>query len=490
MTDNGTTPGFPEPGAMLGPFRLGRRLGLGGMGVVHEALDTQLQRRVALKIIAPHLAHDEDFRARFTREARAQASLDSTHVVQVHSFGEADGRLYIASQLIPDGDLGQLIADHGLPPPRIALHLLAQVADGLVDAHAAGLVHRDIKPANVLLRRRDDALSAYLADFGIARRVGGQGEPDADADTSTRAGAMVGTPAYMAPELHTGGAAGPACDVYSLGCLLWATLTGAAPYAGGTDHQVVSGHVSAPVPQLEPTGPLAVEVNRVLALALAKDPGRRYRSAQALRDDLRGVVRLPDDDAPLRPASAGNASSPPVRPPPTAVRCFHATAAPSIPTPIPPPIQPPGSRQPAPPAPGSVRQRGARRRGPAAGRARGWVPAAMGATVLAIAATVLVVVLSSGGSGGSGGDGGGDGVTAAGREARAVEALSGPFAAEAGVAEDDGACVAERVVADLGLEALIETGVLDEDLVVVDDRVTDPALAESLFSASFACAGG
>ena len=343
-----TTPGFPEPGEELGAFRLGRRLGVGGMGVVYEALDTQLQRRVALKIIAPHLAHDEAFRARFVREARAQTSLDSTHVVQVYSFGEADGRLYIASQLIPDGDLGQMLTDHGLPPVRVALHLLAQVADGLVDAHAAGLVHRDIKPANVLLRHRDHALSAYLADFGIARQVGALVEPPTSGGALTRAGAMVGTPTYMAPELHTGGEAGPLCDVYSLGCLLWATLTGAAPYAGGTDYQVVSGHVSGSVPQLEPTGPLALQVNRVLALALAKDPERRYPSAQALRDDLRRVVRLPDDVVPLRAASAGGALAPP------------------------PPLTSPAQAQAAP---------------------RRWLPVALAAGVLATAAVMLALLL-------------------------------------------------------------------------------------------------
>ncbi len=430
MTTTGVVPGFPEPGEELGPFRLGRRLGLGGMGVVYEALDTQLQRQVALKIIAPHLAHDDGFRARFTREARAQASLDSTHVVQVYSFGEAGGRLYIASQLIPDGDLGQMLAGHGLPPVRVALHLLAQVAEALVDAHAAGLVHRDIKPANVLLRHRDQALNAYLADFGIARQVGATAEPPV-AGAITHAGAQVGTPAYMAPELHTGGEAGPLCDIYSLGCLLWATLTGAAPYAGGTDYQVVSGHVSGRVPQVGATGPLAVEVNRVLALALAKEPGDRYPSAQALRDDLHRVLRLPDDDLPLRAVSTG------------AAEVF--------------PDPPPG------PAP--------------AGATRRWVPIGVASAVLAIAAVVLVLLLVDRGGG-------------AGRDAQVVEVLSGAFADQAGVDEAAGVCVAERVVAEVGVEALIEAGVIDEELEVLDEDLTDPDLISVLFSASFACAAG
>ncbi len=128
----------PAPGSLLGPFRVGERLGVGGMGVVFTALDTQLNRQVALKVITPYIADEPDFRARFIREAQTQASLDSPHVVQVYSFGEADGRLYIASQLIPDGDLGQMLARHGRPPARIAVNLISQVADGLDTAHDAG----------------------------------------------------------------------------------------------------------------------------------------------------------------------------------------------------------------------------------------------------------------------------------------------------------------------------------------------------------------
>jgi serine/threonine protein kinase len=397
-----TSHDFPGEGAELGAFRIGRRLGAGGMGVVHEALDTHLDRLVALKVIAPHLGDDESFRARFTREARAQASLDSPHVVQVYSSGEVDGRLYIASQLIPDGDLGRMLRDHGLPPTRVALHLMAQVADGLADAHAAGLVHRDIKPANVLLRHRDHALTAYLADFGIARQVArpGDGDPDgAGAAALTDAGAAAGTPSYMAPELHTGGDAGPACDVYSLGCLLWATLSGAAPYAGGTDYQVVSGHVSGPLPQVEPTGPLAVEVNRVLRLALAKDPRDRYPSARALRDDLVRASRMRDDARPVRPANRGAAAGSPAAPPspvpapPSAspgARQFYATAPPT-PTPSAGPLSS------APPAP-SLAPRAMSSSPPRPPRrVRTWVPVAVGAAVLAVAAAVLVLVLRDGG---------------------------------------------------------------------------------------------
>ncbi|WP_322937247.1 serine/threonine-protein kinase [Nocardioides bizhenqiangii] len=312
-TPTGPAEGFPAPGERIGPFEIVRQLGTGGMGVVFEAVDTALQRRVALKVISPHVAGDPAFRARFTREAQAQASLDSPHVVQVFAHGEADGSLYIASQLIPDGDLGAMVRAQGAPPPRVALELIAQVAAGLADAHATGLVHRDIKPSNVLLRHRGEDVTAYLADFGIARRV------DGDTGLSpplTTQGAAVGTPAYMAPELHTGGRPGPPTDIYSVGCLLWAALVGSAPYIGTTDYQLVTAHVSAPVPQVAAAGPFEREVNRVLRSAMAKHPGERHPSAAALRDDLRRVLATipapasvePDDS--VEPPTVSSSSVP------------------------------------------------------------------------------------------------------------------------------------------------------------------------------------
>lgn len=274
--------GAPALGERLGPYRIVSRLGQGGMGTVYEAVDETLHRRIALKVIAPAVAGDPDFRRRFVREAQAQASLDSSHVVQVFSHGEIDGQLYIASQLIPDGDLGAMLRQHGPPPPQLGVELITQVADGLAEAHRSGLVHRDIKPANVLLRKRGPDTVAYLADFGIARQVG----PD---HSQTQGLVAAGTPSYMAPELHLGVAAGPASDVYSLGCLLWATLTGTAPYGGTSNHAIVDAHVSAPVPQLPGRSAFDREVNRILRTALAKDPAARYPSAAAFRDELRSL---------------------------------------------------------------------------------------------------------------------------------------------------------------------------------------------------------
>ncbi len=279
------TAGYPAEGDQIGPFRVVRRIGGGGMGAVFEAVDETLDRRVAVKVIAPHLVEDAEFRDRFAAEARSLAALDSPHVVHVYAHGDQAGRLYIATQLIPDGDLAHLIEDVGAPPLRVGLDLISQVAAGLADAHAVGLVHRDIKPANVLLRRRDDAMSAYLGDFGVACRVGAE---HAGQEVGT-----IGTPHWMAPELHSGTPAGVASDVYSLGCLLWATLTGRPPYAGTTEDRIVAAHREQPVPQLVGDSLMAREVNRILRTAMAKDPAARYRSATELRDDLRRAATLP-----------------------------------------------------------------------------------------------------------------------------------------------------------------------------------------------------
>lgn len=278
------------------------------MGVVFRALEENLGREVALKVIAPLWAHDPDFRARFTREARAQASLESAHVVAVYAHGEEDGHLYLASQLVPGGDLRQLIRADGTPSHVRALEIIEQVAAGLADAHAAGLVHRDIKPANVLVRRPGPT-RAYLADFGIARRM------DAAASRTTT---TAGTPSYMAPELHAGTVAGPATDIYALGCVLWVALSGTQPYPRPADHLVIAAHEREPVPQLPGESPMVHATNRVLRTAMAKDPAERYRSAAEMRADLQAALRLSALDRPVRtrtPTPAPTPAPTPVQPP-------------------------------------------------------------------------------------------------------------------------------------------------------------------------------
>ena len=273
---------LPDVGDEFGRYVLTRELGRGGMGVVFAAHDVSLDREVALKIIAPQLAADDDFRARFRREALALSRIDSPHVVAVHDHGEHDGSLYLVTQLVAGGDLMQHLRRHGALSPDVALDLVAQVLSGLADAHTAGIVHRDVKPSNVLLRSRDGRLEAVLCDFGIATTAD---------DQVTRTGALVGSFPYMAPERHQGEPADGAADVYSVGCLLWHLLTGSPPYAG-SDVEVALAHLQAPVPQLPPSGAAAAAVNDVLLRAMAKRPDDRYRSARAMRADVLGVGSL------------------------------------------------------------------------------------------------------------------------------------------------------------------------------------------------------
>jgi serine/threonine protein kinase len=404
----------------LGPYRIVRRLGSGGMGVVHEAWDTGLERPVALKVISPQLADDPVFRERFTREARAQAALTSEHVVHVYAHGEDAGRLWIATQLIPDGDLGQLLRQYGAPPLPVALDLIGQVASGLADAHAAGLVHRDIKPANVLLRR-GPRIRAYLCDFGIARALGSD---------ATSAG-TVGTPSYMAPELHTGGAAGVESDVYSLGCLLWATLSGRAPYGGTSDYEVVSAHVEQPVPQLAAPGPQVAAVNRILRTAMAKRPEDRYPTAAAMRDDLLAAARLPG---------------------------------------APPPV-----------------------RAPKRGRRLGILAAVVVLVLAAVAGSAYALTRGDGDepevypapdvSASSSAS-----TPAAGDEKRAAAAFADALVEQGAMTAKQADCVATKVVSAVGLDQLVQDGFFDADLAFLDPDLADkPAIKDALTSASFAC---
>ena len=407
----------------IGPYLLVRTLGSGGMGVVHLAEDTVLGRQVALKVISPHLAEDPGFRARFTREAQALAALDSPHVVHVYAHGESDGRLYIATQLVPDGDLGRMLEEHGAPPVRVALDLMAQVASGLSDAHAVSLVHRDIKPANVLLRRRDTTMRAYLSDFGIARQVD---------DELTHSG-TVGTPTWMAPELHTGATASVTSDVYSLGCLLWATLSGHAPYAGTTDYEVVSAHVEQPVPQLEGTDPLTREVNRILRAAMAKDPADRYATAAALRDDLRRTRSLSAD-----PPAADPVSTP-------------------------------------------------------SSHGRGPLVAAAAAVVLLLAGGVAYAATRGGDPAP---DPSPSPTVAASTPTRgddletATTSLAEALVAQGGLTEEQARCTAEKWIEEAGLEAMVDAGFFDADLTYVDqDRsAMTPEIEAAATSAALACA--
>ena len=199
-------------------YRIDARLARGGMGVVYRATHLGLDRPVALKVIARELAGDASFRDRFLRESRLAARLDHPAVVPIYDSREVDGELFVAMRLVAGGDLRGLIDREGPLAPERATALLGQVAAALDAAHAAGIVHRDVKPHNVLV----EGDRAYLSDFGLAKAIGESGASTAS---------VVGTVAYMSPEQWRGEAAGPAADIYSLGCVLYEAVTGIVPYA-------------------------------------------------------------------------------------------------------------------------------------------------------------------------------------------------------------------------------------------------------------------
>ena len=285
---------LPIEGEHFGRYRLQRKLGQGGMGVVYQAHDTTLDRDVAVKLVVPHLAGDEDFRARFQHEASVLARLESPRIVRIYDHGEHDQMLYLVTQLIQGGDLFRMVQREGSLPPALATSVVAQVVEGLCDAHAVGVVHRDIKPANVLLRQRGRELEAFLCDFGIATTPG--------ADLS-RTGTVAGSLPYMAPERHQGAEAGPQGDVYAAGCLLWHALTGSAPYAG-TDVEVAMAHLQAAIPQLPGRDPYSGAVNAILRKAMAKDRAKRYATARAMLRDLDAAAALAPDAITLPGATA------------------------------------------------------------------------------------------------------------------------------------------------------------------------------------------
>jgi Protein kinase domain len=264
-------------------YRIEELIGRGGMGVVYRAYDLRLKRTIALKLVAPELALDDRFRARFARETELAMALEHPNVIPIYDAGDVDGRLYLAMRLIDGPDLrGILRADGALPPAR-AFAICRQVAAALDAAHAKGLVHRDVKPSNVLV---DADGHVYVADVGIGRRLEEAGEDR-----------TVGTPAYLAPEEIEGLPVDGRADVYALGCLFFECLTGEAPFTRDSRLALAWAHLEeGPPAATARNGELPSAVDAVLARALAKAPDDRYSSCGAFMRDAQhalGIAREP-----------------------------------------------------------------------------------------------------------------------------------------------------------------------------------------------------
>ncbi|HUP32532.1 MAG TPA: serine/threonine-protein kinase [Gaiellaceae bacterium] len=282
------------PGTRVSGYRIETLIGRGGMGAVYRASEEGLGRNVALKVIAPELAQDERFRERFLRESRIAASLDHPHVIPIYGAGEEQGLLYLAMRYVEGTDLAKLVAQEGALEPRRALELLSQVAEALDAAHEKGLIHRDVKPSNVLIAEAAGREHCYLGDFGLTKRTG-------SLSGVSVAGTIVGTLEYVPPEQITGEPLDERSDVYSLGCVLYECLTGQAPFPRATDVALLWAHVhEEPTPPSKARPELPRELDTVLARGLAKEPGRRYRSAGELIAATRSALRIVDAPPPDR----------------------------------------------------------------------------------------------------------------------------------------------------------------------------------------------
>jgi hypothetical protein len=272
------------PGARIAGYVLEAQIGQGGMAVVFRARDERLDRKVALKFLAPWLAADEEFRRRFDLESRLAAAVNNPHIIPVFRADEADGILFLAMPYVAGGDVGSLVRSQGALPPARAVEIVSQVASALDAAHRRGLVHRDVKPSNLLLDADSESDYVYLSDFGLAKTATGSGG-------LTRTGQVLGTLAYMAPEQIAGRPVDGRADQYALACAAYEMLSGEPPFTGD-EVAVLGGHLNRPAPPLTSRQPrLPAAMDPVFARALAKDPARRYPSCQGFSEALRDALR-------------------------------------------------------------------------------------------------------------------------------------------------------------------------------------------------------
>jgi eukaryotic-like serine/threonine-protein kinase len=273
-------------GLQVGQYRIEAKLGEGGMSTVYLALDTKLQRHVAIKFLSDHLA-DAEARRRFQREAQMASSLNHPHIVTVHDVGEFEGRQYLVMECVDGGTLKDWAKEKKRTPKEIA-ELLTAVADGLAAAHEAGMLHRDIKPTNILIARNG---YAKLADFGLAKlapsdRV--EGDPSWSVLPSQK-GAILGTIAYMSPEQASGEALDSRSDIFSFAVVLYELLAGKRPFGGRTDLEVLKTIMHGDLPPLSADTPAPYRI--MVEKALEKNPAERYQSMREIVVDLKRAQR-------------------------------------------------------------------------------------------------------------------------------------------------------------------------------------------------------
>ena len=271
----------PEPPpAMVGRFIIEEVIGRGGMSDVYRAFDPDLNRHVALKVLAPALGRNPEFTDRFIRESRAAAQLNHPHVVPIFEAGSDGDTLFIAMHLVRGVDLKSYIETNGPLELDELRSVMRQAASALDHAHERGLLHRDVKPANLMLEERDGDLHVYLTDFGLTKSLGTDSR-------ITHTGELVGSVHYVSPEHLEGRELDTRTDVYSLGCVLHECLSGRPPFERDTDMAVLWAHLNAEVPRASRMRRHVPHVvDRVVARAMAKDPRDRFATCGALADSL------------------------------------------------------------------------------------------------------------------------------------------------------------------------------------------------------------
>ena len=283
------TPRMPQPGELFaGRYLIERELGRGGMGVVFQARQSQLERSVAIKVLKPpeRIEDDPKFDERFLREAASAAKLNHPNTITIHDFGQTpDGILYIVMEYLEGRDLKASLRRSGVFSPERAVHIAAQVCKSLREAHNMGMVHRDLKPANVFLVERDgDPNFVKVLDFGLVKHRGDDSE-------LTQAGRFVGSPKYTSPEaLDRNVQIDGRADIYSLGILLFTMLAGDAPFRGDP-MQILTAHLRDAPPPLTDVNPMArstERLDRIIARCLRKDRDERFQSMESALEALLG----------------------------------------------------------------------------------------------------------------------------------------------------------------------------------------------------------
>ena len=279
----------PAVGAIISHYRIVSKLGAGGMGEVYLAQDTQLGRRVAIKLLPPETISDQHARKRLVREARAAATLDHPNICSIYEVGEADGRSFIAMQYIEGETLAARIKREPLELKE-SLHIASQVADALAEAHTHGIIHRDIKPSNIIITARGQS---KVLDFGLARVIAGAVESEAETQSLlTTPGTILGTVPYMSPEQVRGEPVDARSDIFSFGVLLYEMLSGRQPFVCESAAATISAILTDEPPSLARSRTDASEdLQRIVRKCLEKDRDSRYQSTRELVVDLRNLQR-------------------------------------------------------------------------------------------------------------------------------------------------------------------------------------------------------